>query len=55
MTQQAPDSLSLLDRSRPVTIEQLLRFKQKRVVNELMELFGARSLTELAIRLSLCF
>ena len=52
MTQQAINSLGLYRGGNPSTIEQLLRFQQKSVVNELMEHFGARSLTELSVRLS---
>lgn len=53
MTQQALNSINLYRGGNPSTIEQLLRFQRSSVVNELKEHFGASSINELAIKLSI--
>lgn len=53
MTQQALNSINLYRGGNPSTIEQLLRMQRSSVVNELKEHFGASSLSELAIKLSI--
>ena len=53
MTQQAINSLNLYRGGNPATIEQLLQWQGSSVVNELMEHFGATSIRELAIKLSI--
>lgn len=53
MTQQAINSISLYRGNNPATIEMALRMQHSSVVNELKEHFGASSLGELAIRLSI--
>lgn len=53
MTPQAQNSLRLYRGGNPATIEQLLNFQSSSVVNELKAHFGATSLGELAIKLSI--
>lgn len=53
MSQQAINSIELYRGNNPATIEMALRMQRSSVVNELMEHFGASSLNELAIRLSI--
>ena len=53
MTQQALNSINLYRGGNPATIEQLLRMQGTSIVNELMEHFGASSISELAIKLSI--
>ena len=53
MTKQAINSINLYRGNNPATIEMALRMQHSCVVNELKEHFGASSLSELAIRLSI--
>lgn len=53
MTQQAINSINLYRGNDPRKIEMLLRIQSTSVVNELKEHFGASSISELAVRLSL--
>jgi hypothetical protein len=52
MTQQAINSINLYKGNDPMKIQMLLRIQSTSVVNELMEHFGASSISELAIKLS---
>lgn len=52
MSQQAINSIGLYRGGNPSTIEQLLRWQHSSVVNELMEHFGASSVSDLAHKLS---
>ena len=52
MSQQAINSIGLYRGGNPSTIEQLLRWQYSSVVNELMEHFGASSVSDLAYKLS---
>lgn len=52
MTRQAENSLALYRGGNPSTIEQLLRMQKESVVKELKEHFNAKSLSELAVKLS---
>lgn len=53
MTQQALNSINLYRGGNPATIEQLLQWQGSSVVNELKKHFGAASISELAIKLSI--
>ena len=53
MTKQAINSINLYRGNNPATIEMALRMQHSSVVNELKEHFGASSLSELAIKLSI--
>ncbi len=53
MTTKAQNSLALYRGGNPTTIEQLLQFQDKGVVNELMQHFKACDLRELALKLSI--
>lgn len=53
MSEQAKNSLNLYRGGNPATIENLLRFQKKNVVDELKAHFGTNNLHELAIRCSI--
>lgn len=53
MTQQAINSIELYRGNNPATIQMALRMQRSSVVDELKAHFGASSLGELAIRLSM--
>ena len=53
MSEQAKNSLDLYRGGNPATIENLLRFQKKNVVDELKAHFGTNNLHELAIRCSI--
>ena len=55
MTAQAQNSLGLYRGGNPSTIEQLLKFQNVSVVNELKAHFGVTSISDLAKRLSVGF
>lgn len=52
MTQQAQNSINLYRGGNPSTIQQLLRIQKQSVVDELMQHFGASSISDLALKLS---
>lgn len=52
MTQQAQNSLNLYRGGNPSTIQQLMQIQKQSIVNELMQHFGASSLSDLALKLS---
>lgn len=52
MTQQAQNSINLYRGGNPSTIQQLLRIQKQSVVEELMQHFGASSISDLALKLS---
>lgn len=53
MTQQAINSINLYRGNDPMKIEMLLRIQRSSVVDELKAHFGASSISELAIKLSI--
>lgn len=53
LSRQAMNSIALYKGQNPATIEQLLNFQSQSVVNELMTHFDARTLRELAMKLSM--
>jgi hypothetical protein len=52
MTQQAINSINLYKGNDPMKIQMLLRIQSTSVVNELMEHFGASSISDLAMKLA---
>lgn len=53
MSEQAKNSMELYRGGNPSTIEQLLRMQHVSVVNELKEHYSAKSISELAVMLSM--
>jgi hypothetical protein len=52
MTSQAINSIELYRGNDPMKIQMLLKIQRSSVVNELMEHFGASSISDLAFKLS---